>query len=275
MYNAAEYWTNRAARNGRLFVAKGNKQAEYDREKAAVDPFLRWALALEPEVRTVLDFGCGSGRFRDILNEGRSYWGVDVVQSEHTMHVGDLPTDAFVECVAALFVFQHIVDPAQFERWLTQVYNWLIPGGRLILVNHDAPLANPAAHMAQWRAKDIIDRMPWAEVIEYPERYDGTHWMGVLVKGPATDQQVIHSKPVNEPGIRNVLDTPVLVVNPATTTMPPGTAHLGIPVSASAGMTPDGQPTIEVTVGENHPITVELNGKPFTLNTVAPPDDHG
>lgn len=179
-FDASTYWTRRCQRYGKTYVARGGRAKEYAREFAAVAPFLRDAVQ---GAHAVLDFGCGSQRFRPALEApDRTYVGVDLITANGTGDIdltnGLLPHEQF-DCAVAAFVLQHIVDPFTFKHWVRQLCGCLRPGGRLLLVNHDAPIAHPDAHMATWRLHDILEAGVWARHEQWGV-YDGVHWMGTL-----------------------------------------------------------------------------------------------
>jgi SAM-dependent methyltransferase len=141
-----------------------------------VTPFLRHAVT----GTRVLDFGCGPGRFRAVLEDGRTYTGVDLIPGLGTMPLTDgLPVEAF-DTVTALWVLHHIVDWGQYRHWVTQIYNALAPGGRLVVVDCNLTGQRMDAHMKPRGMEALASLAPWSRLCVHDE-YDG-HWMGWLEK---------------------------------------------------------------------------------------------
>jgi SAM-dependent methyltransferase len=175
-YDPARYWPDRYRRQGRNYVAKGGRATSAREQTEAVTPFLRHAVT-GPRV---LDFGCGPGRFRPVLEEGRTYTGVDLIPGLGTMPLGDsLPAESY-DTVTALWVLHHIVDWDQYRHWVTQIYNALAPGGRLVVVDCNLTDQRMDAHMKPRGLEALASLAPWSRLCVYGE-YDG-HWMGWLEK---------------------------------------------------------------------------------------------
>lgn len=169
-YDPATYWTERHARQGPTYVARGGRQAEYEREYNAVAPFLGAHASGK-----VLDFGCGSGRFRKLLESVcTEYIGFDLVPGLGT---GE-PEQGTCDTVVATFVLQHIVDEGDYTFWTDAIYRALKPGGLFVVVDH-VPMEGMDAHMKPRGIEGLL-RLPWAGTCV--EKVEDGHWYGWLVK---------------------------------------------------------------------------------------------
>jgi cyclopropane fatty-acyl-phospholipid synthase-like methyltransferase len=176
VYVPAEYWPARYARQGESYVAKGGKPESSAEQIAALRPFLRQAIAGS----RVLDFGCGPGRFRGVLEEGgREYVGVDLIPGLGTQPLlRELPRG--FDTAVALFVLQHITDEAEYRHWVRELYECLNPGGRLVIVDHLAdgefePHMRPRGNAPIWRLAKWSHQAVSISALE-------DHWCGVIGK---------------------------------------------------------------------------------------------
>lgn len=170
------YWINRFGRQGEYYVAKGGKESSYRDQIDVLTPVLS---ALVKGSR-VLDFGCGLGRFRGVLSQGREYVGVDLIPGLGTEPFGDRLPTGFSTAVAVM-VLQHITDAKDYAHWSAELYRCLEPGGRLVVVDH-YPESNMEEHMLPRGIEALRACAPWASadiVGEYEQ-----HWIGVLIKEP-------------------------------------------------------------------------------------------
>lgn len=123
-------------------------QGRFKATVAVGDARLRAALqALGPlDGRTVLDLGCGKGRFaRHLVNQGARVLGLDVSMGMLSEAQGlarvlgsanRLPfADASFEAVVAIEVFEHLGDVAAA---LAEARRVLKPGGRLVIIDKNA-----------------------------------------------------------------------------------------------------------------------------------------
>jgi len=175
-----KYWTNRYQRQGKTYVARAGAVGSYAAQRAALAPPLRTLLGLGG--KRMLDFGCGPGRFRQIMEEGgREYVGVDLIPGLGTQALTDHLPRGF-DCGVAIMVLQHIVDPEIYAHWVRELFACLNLGGRLIVVDHKVQ-AGMEAHMAPRGIEGLKALAPWSRT-EIVGEYDG-HWIGYLVRGPA------------------------------------------------------------------------------------------
>lgn len=169
---AVAYWSERAARQGPTYVAKGGRPKSFEKQRDAIVPFLAH---LRPG--RVLDFGCGSGRFRSALETKGEYVGVDLVPGNSTVawDAETLPT-GFGSAFACM-VLQHITDEAEYRHWAREMGGSLAEGGRLLVVDH-GPLEDPEPHMRP-RGAEVLHEAGGFAGHRIVGEYDG-HWVGVF-----------------------------------------------------------------------------------------------
>lgn len=134
-YNPRIYWPQRLKEEGPRYVGKrGMTEAEVHQQGekfwAALSPFIP-----AKSDGTVLDFGCGTGRFAIKLAERyKQYIGVDIagrafeyaptgpnIRYQELIYDGiDLPTKS-IDAVVAVTVLQHITDDDELRRWVKEI----------------------------------------------------------------------------------------------------------------------------------------------------------
>jgi 2-polyprenyl-6-hydroxyphenyl methylase/3-demethylubiquinone-9 3-methyltransferase len=104
-------------------------------------------LAARPEIRTILDAGCGNGAFASALEDrGYEVFGIDLEESGVEIARGQRPSipfevasvyddlrepfDRTFDAIVALEVIEHLYDP---RRFVARAFEALEPGGSLIL----------------------------------------------------------------------------------------------------------------------------------------------
>ena len=133
---AAVYWTARRESVGISYVARDGTTETTARELQVVAPMLEELI--EPGGR-ILDFGCGTGRFREILKgKAASYDGVDLIPGLSTVDWDFETLPGGYDEVLAAFVLQHITDAEAYAHWVQQLYDCLKPGGILFVVDHES-----------------------------------------------------------------------------------------------------------------------------------------
>ena len=178
----AEYWENRA----RTFAGTGRGLAAvcsfgmpafynsliHQSQRLAL---LRWLDV--PEGSTVLDAGCGVGRWSRLMaRRGALVSGVDLspamideavrrarhegVADRCRFVVGDLATlrlDATFDRILAVTVLQHIIDPVAVRDTIRRLAAHLAPSGRLVLLEAAPTSATHAYDHAAFRARTADD----------------------------------------------------------------------------------------------------------------------
>lgn len=184
-FDARTYWTERARTQGATYVARGGRPDAYRRDVHAASPILTRLL---PAGGTLLDFGCGVGRFVPLLSTlADTYVGVDLVWQDASRWPPNarfrrLETDAIpfpdghFDTVVCLWVLQHVVEPEDFALWCGEIGRVLRPGGTLVAWDHDAPMEDPDPHMRP-RGPEAIAEAAGVGVFRV-ERADDRHWVG-------------------------------------------------------------------------------------------------
>lgn len=114
------------------------------------------ALAL-PRGARVLDFGCGSQPYRDVLGPDVEYIGADLPDNDLAAvqivdGVVDLP-DSSVDLVISTQVLEHVPDP---QAYLAECRRVLRTGGRLLLTTHGVMFYHPhPADFWRWTAEGL------------------------------------------------------------------------------------------------------------------------
>lgn len=146
-YDPESYWPQRFAAQGPTYVAKGGRKTDYDNEQREISKVLRGLLWHVP---TLLDFGCGPGRFADVLAEHcDSYTGFDLVPASAALNPHPTISElaGSFELGVAIQVFQHIPSDEVIEKAGTHAKAWLV-------VDH-LELETPNEHMFTRGAKRI------------------------------------------------------------------------------------------------------------------------
>lgn len=185
-YYPRAYWHDRAIIEGPYYVGPGGRPPLFAEERERIRALIRVCLKGR-EYHSLLDFGCGSGRFTALLSKWTDrYLGVDISrpgiiqararQPDHNFtHLsGDeiLIADDSVDLVVAILVFQHIVDDSDWEMWTKELRRVLSPGGHMLVVD-----AKPDAdkdwhdHMRPRHPKEI------AEAFGFRAPDTGVIWM--------------------------------------------------------------------------------------------------
>lgn len=181
---AAVYWTARRESVGISYVARDGTTETTARELQVVAPMLEELI--EPGGR-ILDFGCGYGRFEEILRKKAArYDGVDLIPGLSTLDWDFERLPGGYDEVVAAFVLQHIVDGKAYNYWLQQLHDCLKPGGILFVVDHEPNEefnGRREPHMLPRGLVAVLDRADWMGLkclpIDYPD-----HWFAFFVKRP-------------------------------------------------------------------------------------------
>lgn len=176
-YDPATYWPRRYDEQGETYVAEGGREASYRAQMRELAPYLEHL----PFDGRILDFGCGPGRFRQLVEaRGAAYEGFDLIPGLGT--IGEERIRAERESFAgamAIFVLQHIVGDEEYDYAVRLLHTALAPGGVLLVVDAE-PVAGKAwaAHMRPRGFGALRDAAIWTEA-DVVGRYNG-HWIGVF-----------------------------------------------------------------------------------------------
>ncbi len=159
-YNPRQFWADRLKREGALYVSTRNSKKVNDAQ---------WEVFCEAMLRSMngtspghlLDFGCGVGRFAEpALTVAESYVGVDINDAafEFAPSLDDaefvgLPgekipfEDGHFDSAMSLTVLQHIVDPAEFANWTSEINRVVKQGGYFYIVDDADQRVKMGMHM--------------------------------------------------------------------------------------------------------------------------------
>lgn len=149
IYEPRAYWAQRAREDGKKYVThKWHKNAFSDQLSAFTE-----AMEVIPNVGTLLDFGCGVGRFAPFASHWVDrYEGVDItkeglvlapeIENGGFTHLEKdeipFPDDHF-DSAMALTVLQHIVSDDHFALWTSELNRVVKPGGHFFLIESSIP----------------------------------------------------------------------------------------------------------------------------------------
>lgn len=183
-YNPETYWPARYAAEGPQYVAKRGEPDSFDRQLQTFAPALH---SLVPSCGKLLDFGCGVGRFSQLLaSKCDDYVGADIVAGAleqvpcgRTLLLTDrIPEDGF-DVVVAITVLQHIVTLSSFDFWAASIGDALRPGGALVVIE-DYGIPPLAPHMCPRGPKVIA---AFADLGRFETMPAGPeHWAGIAWK---------------------------------------------------------------------------------------------
>lgn len=169
-YEPTSYWPDRFAKQGPTYVARGGRMQDWREERHKI------GLAVETLISqhdSILDFGCGPGRFADLLAEYGDYTGFDLMPEAAALNpyctVTEL-TDHY-DLGVAIQVFQHIPDDATIAQAGLHAGAWLI-------VDHE-PIDRPDAHMHPRGIQRIGALLGMQPVKVYP-RTVLNHWAALF-----------------------------------------------------------------------------------------------
>lgn len=177
-YDPRTYWPDRYRAQGDTYVARGGDPDSYVEQLENVGSVLTLVL---PTSGRVLDFGCGPGRFRPLLEDhGLEYDGYDLIPGLGTV---DRIEPERYDCAVAIYVLQHIVDEAEYVAAMTSIWHGLRPGGQLFVVDA-MPMANPAPHMKPRGRDRVADFLTGPNIVVEPDAdpIDPGHWVGLFTK---------------------------------------------------------------------------------------------
>lgn len=137
-YEPTSYWPDRFAKQGPTYVARGGRMQNWRDERHKIGLALAWLI---DRPRTILDFGCGPGRFADLLALHGEYTGFDLIPEAAALNPHRTVTQLAgqYDLGVAIQVFQHIPDDATIIDAGRHAKAWLV-------VDHQ-PIGRPDAHM--------------------------------------------------------------------------------------------------------------------------------
>jgi ubiquinone/menaquinone biosynthesis C-methylase UbiE len=175
-YNPREYWPARLKKEGALYVSTRNSKKVNDHQWGVFVQSLLVAMQ-DTEPGSILDFGCGVGRFVETaLTRATQYTGVDINEAafQHAPQVAKasfvgLPEDKIpfendtFDSAMSLTVLQHIVDPDQFSLWTSEINRVVKTGGYFYIIDDADQRAKMGMHMMV-RGPKVISEALGAEL---------------------------------------------------------------------------------------------------------------
>lgn len=177
-YNPRQYWSDRLQKEGALYVSTRNSKTVNDHQWSVFRDALLQSIG-DTSPGNIIDFGCGVGRFAETaLTKAETYTGVDINDGafahapavEGASFVG-LPDDRIpfddghFDSGMTLTVLQHIVDPAQFSNWASELGRVVKSGGYFYIIDDADTRPKMAFHM-KIRGPQVICEALGAEIDE-------------------------------------------------------------------------------------------------------------
>lgn len=172
VFDPRSYWQERHLSLQGSIRAVGHiglSEAQNQQDYATNADHLRAALLAkfpDPKGRLLLDAGCGIGVISAVCSElGFDVIGVDfseaaIAEARRRVPGGTFVTGAFdrvpgppVDVAICLDVLFHVLDDASWLHGLEALANRLLPGGRLLILEHFPATPSGAAHV-RWRSLD-------------------------------------------------------------------------------------------------------------------------
>jgi len=191
MDNSREYWNNRAASQGPSYVGPAGREDLAELQEEAFRGYLEEALGFG-YWDVLLDFGCGSGRFAELLAQYcGGYFGADIsvfgiAQAREAnpalayewLDRDSIPLgDDSVDIAIVVTVFQHIVSDEDFELWTSELRRVLRPDAPVFVIDARYEEREVMSHM-RLRGPAVLAASMGRVAEEIDETAD--HWIGWL-----------------------------------------------------------------------------------------------
>lgn len=201
--NPKQYWEDRHQREGDKYVGAGNSQTVCDEQEEVFWGILKPYFESPRQCSTVLDFGCGTGRFsRYLVAADVSYAGVDLngiainklaalfKENEKAQFFELNPYTALpfesesFDIIQAITVLQHVVGD-HYDHWSSELAR-VAKRDSIFLIVDDANPANqkPAKHMQFRKPEDIAEslgaRITKKQLLSAEK--ENSHWFFVAEK---------------------------------------------------------------------------------------------
>lgn len=142
--NNINYWKDRYNRMaGEKVVGHGgwSKQQYNEEYEKWKDHFVMFMDKIKSQTNSILDFGCGIGRWQEFLLEYGDYCGCDIIDfssknfeliKNYLIPFVGVKFDLIWTCVT----LQHVIDDDLLENYIRQFYNRLKTNGKLIITEN-------------------------------------------------------------------------------------------------------------------------------------------
>lgn len=185
------FWQSKMARQGVSYV--GRKGEDHQSQAKAIERLYWSRVGQDAYFQDALDFGCGYGRFAEMLSSTCGHiWAVDMLEEMLAQVRGSVPNVTPIKCswppklvncdksmdlLWACLVFQHIVDDDLFAGTMKELSRLLKPGSRVIIIDN----AVDQAHHVKPRGPEAIMNALNAKV-DYVEKVTinkraNDHWL--------------------------------------------------------------------------------------------------
>jgi SAM-dependent methyltransferase len=188
----SDYWINRHRSQGRNYVSRRGAD-NYEEQRTIITDAVRSHLTCVDggKYDRTLDFGCGVGRFQELLWEFSEEidaldW-VDAVLEEvktnnprtNVICYRDLPLpleEGRYQLVWACMVLQHIVNPTRFRETCRQLGAAAVPGAKFVLIENASDVA---PHVALRPPETYAASLGFSVNYVEPLAIDkpGSHWL--------------------------------------------------------------------------------------------------
>jgi SAM-dependent methyltransferase len=180
-YDAARYWRDRFTNHGRTLQAVGDEglspaenQQMYE-DAAKVFGSVCREQAIDCENARVLEIGCGSGFYAQLLHDWGvgDYVGLDITDVFFPELRDRFPAFDFVrrditadevegtfDLVLMIDVVEHIVSDARFASAMEQVRSCLAPGGLFVVSPMVEERPRSMFYQRFWSAQDVVPHFP-------------------------------------------------------------------------------------------------------------------
>lgn len=190
-YDPRTYWRARSERQGASYVGPLGDPAHTTRQAGVFEEYLFNALdMIGRPVGSLLDFGCGVGRFASMLaGQADSYLGVDLNPHAITL-AGEsngahefrwlaedsLPVpDASIGVVCAVTVIQHVPESDWLDVWAPEIRRVLKPDGYALIIDD---MGGTAAHMFPRSPASIANALGRSQ--RFMQEMETGHWLGIF-----------------------------------------------------------------------------------------------
>lgn len=195
-YDPRTYWEQRPQREGPAYVGhRDHSTTSHNRQTELFGDAIALAFLGREPFESLLDFGCGSGRFTTLLaSMAGEYKGVDISISGLQLgaDVSPLPDNAEriwlgmdrlpfapsrFDAAAAITVLQHIPERDWDQHWAPEIRRVLRPGAKLLVI--DDP-AGTAEHMFPRLPSDVAEALDCEICCGGAAVLPSNHWAALM-----------------------------------------------------------------------------------------------
>lgn len=186
-YDAARYWDDRLSRYGESLKGAGDEGKsdqdnirEYERDEKIFSEYIQ-SLGLDMQNISVLDIGCGTGFYADILNRMgvKNYTGIDITDTLFEKHEKRLPHYEFIkkdfttqkhdgsyDLIIMIEVLEHIVNDDKLTFCMENVKRCLKDDGVFVISSVWREGKRHLFYVRKWTLDEIKARFEGFEFSE-------------------------------------------------------------------------------------------------------------